>query len=326
MQSYTIILLLGVVALASAANLSEEDGAWEFFKSTHEKVYSTNTEEQFRRSLFEKNVEEVKQHNMKFLSGLESYSMAVNQFSDMMLDEVIGGGLLTPEYTNEESFYVPNENIAVPDSIDWRKNKGVVTPVKNQGRCGSCWAFSATGSLEGQVMLKENKSVSLSEQQLVDCDPRSNGCGGGLMVNAYQYISTHGIETETDYPYHARNQACKYDASKVVAKNRGYTRIPKENESALKSAIANVGPIAVAVGVNGNFMHYHGGVLDDPTCHVRLNHGVLAVGYGSDSASGKDYYIVKNSWGAGWGESGYIRLVQNKNMCGISLDACYPTM
>merc|ERR1712035_215593 len=179
------------------------------------------------------------------------------------------------------------ENFQAPASVDWRQS-GYVTPVKDQKQCGSCWAFSAVGALEGQNFRKTGQLVSLSEQNLVDCSKDNSGCNGGLMDYAFEYVKSNGgIDTESSYPYTARDGVCKYNAA-----NKGDSS----------------------------------GVYNEPRCSSRsLDHGVLAVGYGSD-ASG-DYWIVKNSWGKAWGESGYIRMSRNKsNQCGVATEASYPTV
>jgi len=327
MQTSTILLLLGVVALTGANSLSA-DATWELFKETHGKTYSSKLVEDFRRSLFEKTVEEVKEHNRMYLSGLETYSMEVNHLSDMMLSEVIGEGLGDYDTTEFTNFYDMDSESAAPASVDWRTKAGVVTPVKNQGQCGSCWSFSTTGSMEGQMMLKKQKSVSLSEQQLVDCAKPygPNGCHGGWMHMAMKYIRDYGLEAETSYPYHASEAACRYNKDLVVAHCDGPVMIPSGNEEALTNAIANVGPIAVAIDVTSSFMRYRAGVFYDSSCNPRrMAHAVLAVGYGTQG--GADYYIVKNSWGGSWGDRGYIKMARNRsNNCGIATVPSYPQM
>jgi len=214
-----------------------------------------------------------------------------------------------------------------PDSVDWR-TQGYVTPIKDQGQCGSCWAFSAVASLEGQNFKKTGKLVSLSEQNLVDCSTAqgNQGCNGGLMDQAYEYIKTNnGIDTEASYPYKAVDQACKFDAANIGATVTGYTDIPSGDETALTNAIATIGPIAVAIDASHlSFQLYRKGVYHELLCSSKnLDHGVTAVGYGVES--GKDHYIVKNSWGEIWGEKGYILMSRGRNNnCGIATSASYP--
>jgi cathepsin L len=213
---------------------------------------------------------------------------------------------------------------ALPKTVDWRQ-KGYVTPVKDQAQCGSCWSFSSTGSIEGQNFKKTGKLVSLSEQQLVDCSNQegNQGCGGGWMDQAFQsVIRMGGIMSEADYKYSAQDGTCKFDASKVVCKLSGYQDIEK-NEESLQEAVATVGPISIALDATGFFL-YKSGIFDDDNCQQNApDHAILVVGYGAEGA--KDFWTVKNSWGTTWGEAGYIRLHRNaNNLCGLANYATYP--
>jgi len=216
-----------------------------------------------------------------------------------------------------------------PDSIDW-VDKGAVTGVKNQEHCGSCWAFSTTGSLEGAFAIGGYPLTSFSEQQLVSCDTAvDNGCHGGLMDNAFRYVEAHGLCTEESYPYTSGTgdvapcKKCKVVDSKTGVKITGFTDVPSMDEDALKAAAAN-GPVSVAVEADKSvFQLYKEGVMDSPLCGTKLDHGVLVVGYGTEG--GKDYWKVKNSWGPSWGDSGYILLGRGTNVCGVSAQPSYPT-
>nr|2PNS_A Chain A, Ervatamin-C, a papain-like plant cysteine protease [Tabernaemontana divaricata]2PNS_B Chain B, Ervatamin-C, a papain-like plant cysteine protease [Tabernaemontana divaricata]2PRE_A Chain A, Ervatamin-C [Tabernaemontana divaricata]2PRE_B Chain B, Ervatamin-C [Tabernaemontana divaricata] len=206
----------------------------------------------------------------------------------------------------------------LPEQIDWRK-KGAVTPVKNQGKCGSCWAFSTVSTVESINQIRTGNLISLSEQQLVDCNKKNHGCKGGAFVYAYQYIIDNGgIDTEANYPYKAVQGPCR--AAKKVVRIDGYKGVPHCNENALKKAVASQ-PSVVAIDASSKqFQHYKSGIFSGP-CGTKLNHGVVIVGYW------KDYWIVRNSWGRYWGEQGYIRMkrVGGCGLCGIARLPYYPT-
>jgi len=227
------------------------------------------------------------------------------------------------------NIYRPNGK-PTAQSVDWR-DKGVVTPVKDQQQCGSCWAFSAVASMEGQLALNTSKLVSLSEQNLVDCSTEqgNQGCNGGLMDLAFQYvIDNNGIDTEESYPYEGFDDDCQYDPKSVGAHITSFTDIQSGSEKDLESAVTTIGPISVAIDAgHQSFQLYKSGVYNEAKCgssERSLNHGVTAVGYGTQN--GKDYWIVKNSWGTTWGTKGYILMSRNsKNQCGIATMSSYPT-
>ncbi|EGR31675.1 papain family cysteine protease, putative [Ichthyophthirius multifiliis] len=218
---------------------------------------------------------------------------------------------------------------SIPDALDWRQY-GIVTSVKNQRSCGSCWSFSTTGAVESHWALKNgNPPPILSEQQLIDCaqDFNNFGCKGGLPSQAFEYIFYNGgLESEKDYPYMAATRNCTFDASKVSAKLEGQYNITFQDENELLYKLANEGPISIAYQVNNDFFQYRSGVYSSPSCSQQpsdVNHAVLAVGYGV-SISGQLYYIVKNSWGPEWGINGYFLIERGTNMCGLADCASYP--
>ena len=218
----------------------------------------------------------------------------------------------------------------VPTDIDWR-SKNAVTPVKNQGQCGSCWSFSATGAMEGLDSISTGTITGLSEQELVDCSRKygNMGCRGGLMDNAFEYVIDNGICSEDDYPYTASDDSCKSNSCQPVFKISGCKDVPSENELALKEAVAEQ-PVSVAIQADSRiFQLYSSGVITSDGCGTNLDHGVLAVGYGTEN--NVPYWLVKNSWGDTWGENGYVKIkrsdsTSSKGTCGIAMQASFPTV
>jgi len=279
-----------------------------------------------RYNTFKNNLEIIRQHNTQTDS---SYTMGLNEFADLSFGEFKAKYF---GYTHRQNEYLRSKNYhqitdsAVPTTVDWRTSNAV-TPIKDQGMCGSCWAFSTTGSVEGAWVLQGGHTLaSLSEQQLVDCAQAegNQGCNGGLMDYGFQYIiDNKGICSEASYSYTGTDGTCKTTCEKIVTIT-GFKDIPSGDETSLYNAVGTVGPVSVAIEADQQgFQFYSSGVFDG-TCGTNLDHGVLAVGYGV--ASAENYWIVKNSWGTSWGESGYIRMVRGKNQCGISLAASYPTV
>ncbi|KAL1460119.1 hypothetical protein WDU94_012057 [Cyamophila willieti] len=311
-------------------NLYEElrKEEWNNFKLKFNKTYDSEEEENFRQKLFTENKRKVEEHNARYENGEVKYTRGVNNFADMLPSEYriwLGHRPRPRNMPKRGSTFIPPANVYDEESVDWRE-KGAVTGVKNQGRCGSCWAFSATGGLEGQTFMKTGKLVSLSEQNLIDCS--GEGCNGGRAEDAFQYIEKNkGIDTEDSYPYDGQDEQCKYNAGNEGAEDTGYSSIESGDEDALKKAVASIGPISVAIDAShDSFQQYSGGIYSEPDCKNAVNqldHAVLAVGYGTDQDG--DYWLVKNSWGEQWGEQGYIKMARNQdNMCGIATDASYP--
>jgi len=266
-------------------------------------------------------------HNLRFAKGLEQYDMELNHFADLDRAEFKArhtgykGKSVTKVCTGKVT-PVPNP----PASVDWAA-KGVVTPIKNQGQCGSCWAFSTTGSLEGLAALEKGKLPSLSEQQLVDCAGGAygnEGCNGGFMDAAMWYVIDNGITDETTYPYHARNQKCSYKDTQKVYQIKNCAEITPNKTAALVEAVANQ-PVAIAIEADQTgFQLYKSGVFNGK-CGTKLDHGVLLVGYGT--LNNVAYWKVKNSWGATWGSSGYILSAKGGDgpgLCGIQMENSVP--
>jgi cathepsin L len=331
MKAFIALCVLFVGAYCAPMFNEELGDAWTLFKRVHEKQYNSVAEEGNRRTIWEANVAKIRQHNLEADLGLHTYTLGMNRFGDLTTEEFkqqMNGFKVSAQKTDfDRHTFVAPSHVAIPTAVDWRK-EGYVTPIKDQGQCGSCWAFSATGSLEGQTFAKTKKLISLSEQNLVDCSGKfgNMGCNGGLMDSAFQYIKANeGIDTEPSYPYEARDGKCRFKKADVGATDTGFMDIKHQNETDLQAAIATVGPISVAIDAShGSFQLYKSGIYNEPACSAtQLDHGVLAVGY--DSTNGQDYYIVKNSWGTSWGSEGYIWMSRNKmNQCGIATMASYP--
>ncbi|XP_040187938.1 cathepsin S-like [Rana temporaria] len=305
------------------------DDHWKLWVLNHQKVYMNVMEEMRRRMIWEDNLKFVTIHNLEYSLGLHTYEVGMNHLADMTSEEVVATmtGFRAPEITELNSTkQFAKQNDKVPYSVDWR-TKDCVTEVKDQGHCGSCWAFSATGALECQMKLKTGRLQSLSEQELVDCSRRygNHGCNGGWMELAFRYIVDHGLALESSYPYQGEQGICSSAPNAVTC--RGYEMLPFGNELALQQVVGTVGPVSVTVDASQwSFYLYTRGVYYDPNCRPgNINHAVLAAGYGTEN--GADYWLIKNSWGRDWGDGGYIKMARNRdNHCGIANYCVYPVV
>jgi cathepsin L len=333
-----LVLALAAVALAWQPHLfssmTRSRALFDSFTLRYNKTYTTDAERQKRFAIFVSNVAYINSFNA---AGNATYSLGINQFADLTNAEfraMMNGYRANPNAIRNEikAQDIPRREVTCPSNgamytCDWRQ-AGVVTPIKNQGQCGSCWAFSAVASSEGAHALNTGKLVSLSEQNLVDCSKAegNQGCNGGLMDQAFQYIiKNDGIDTEASYPYKGVDGACKYKAADSGATLTSFKNLPRGNEATLAQACESVGPISVAIDASHNsFQFYTSGVYYEPGCSTtQLDHGVTVVGYGVDQ--GKDFWLVKNSWGTSWGMQGYILMSRNRdNNCGIATQPSYP--
>jgi cathepsin F len=323
-------MLFAVFAVVSALTASQE---WANFKKDFGKVYLNAAEENFRFKIFLQNLQ------LAAKAGAEDVTAehGVTKFSDLTPEEFKRFYLMPDQPAAnlarsclQKGVIAPHLNAKAPDSFDWRDHTpAVVTPVKDQAQCGSCWAFSVTGGMEGAWALAGHDLVSLSEQQIVDCShgccevppygPVCNeGCNGGWQWSAMFDIMTPqwgGLWSEKDYPYKGRDGTCQLDPKKVAASIANYTCLD-DKEDHMKEWIATKGPLPIALDATP-FQTYRNGILDPKSCQTKqLNHAVMIVGYGSEG--GKDFWIIKNSWGTSWGEQGYVRLVRGKGACGCN--------
>ncbi|XP_028293262.1 cathepsin L1-like isoform X5 [Gouania willdenowi] len=326
-----LLVCAAVLVVASCVSFSLEDLEFHAWKLKFERSYRSLVEEAKRKEIWLTNRKLVLVHNILADQGIKSYRLGMTYFADMENKEyqqLISRGCLRSFNTSQpRRVSTVLHKTDLPDTVDWRDN-GYVTPVKDQQQCRSCWAFSATGSLEGQNFRATGNLVSLSEQQLVDCsgDYGNIGCDGGLMDQAFDYIEANGgIDTEDSYPYEAEDGKCRYNPANIGATCTGHVDVTQFDEDALKEAVATIGPVSVAIDAShASFQLYTSGVYNEPDCSsTELDHGVLAVGYGTEN--GQDYWLIKNSWGLGWGDEGYIMMSRNKNnQCGIATAASYP--
>jgi cysteine peptidase B len=319
MRSLLIIAtIFAVAALASTDYISE----FESFKVTYNRKYANAKEEAARLRIFLENMKTAE----KLQEANPLATFGVNQFADLSPEEFEvyhNGAAFFAERAKEVHDVEKIEGLpAADEKVDWR-DKGAVTPVKDQGQCGSCWAFSATGSIEGQWFVAGHPLTSVSEQQLTSCDTLDHGCSGGLMDRAWQWIVQYNggqIATEEDYPYVSgtgRVPACNKSTHPYGAILTGYSDLPKD-EKGMGQWVSQNGPLSIAVDAT-TFQSYKGGIVTN-CISSRLNHGVLAVGY--DETFSTPYWIIKNSWGTRWGESGYIRVKKGSNQCMLNQMPC----
>lgn len=310
--------------LLFTSTLAFNETSWTHFSNFRERFhrrYESLEELETRFSIFKQNLATIHSHN-----ELHSFKLAVNQFADLTLEEFRARmGLNRVQSYQCKPF--SNVQYAVPDSIDWRE-KGAVTPVKDQGQCGSCWAFSATGAVEGAWAITTGNLVNLSEQQLVDCASGfqygSHGCNGGQMDGAFKYAINYG-QCGDNYTYTAKSGSCQ--KCEPVARITSCYDVKSGDQLALKEAVAQQ-PVSIAIDAGTSyFQFYSEGILGGIECGTNLDHGVLIVGYGTNET---DYWLVKNSWSTTWGENGYVRIARSSSsndpgVCGIAMEASFPS-
>ncbi|XP_062024160.1 cysteine proteinase COT44-like [Rosa rugosa] len=326
-SSLLFLTLLTLLFVSNPSSSSSSTQVFEAWCKEYGKSYSSELEELYRRSVFEQNLALITQHNeMAF-----SYTLSLNSFSDMTQNEFRASRLgfrpifLTIEHNAEKKSSVASD---VPSSMDWRE-KGAVTSVKDQGDCGSSWAFSAIGAIEGINKIVTGSLISLSEQELMDCNKglTTRGCSGGQVASAFQFVMKNkGIDTDMDYPYQAWDMDCNQEkVNRRVVTIDSFKYVPLYDEEQLLQAVARQ-PVSASIAASSfAFQFYSKGIVTG-SCSTLLDHAVLIVGYGSEN--GVDYWILKNSWGKRWGMDGYMYLQRDhgnrKGLCGINMFALYP--
>jgi len=325
-------LLLLVSSLLFCAGFDVDTNEWKQFNAFLErfnKKYDSLKELEARFQIFGVNLRNILAHN---LDHRQNFTMGVNQFTDLTAEEFrvkyVGG--LKAEVGSYGCKSFSSSASGAPISVDWR-TKGAVSSVKDQGQCGSCWTFSATGAVEGAWAISTGKLVDLSEQQLVDCATGvaygSHGCSGGQMEGAFKYIVEHGQCALTEYPYTATSGSCQKCAA--VAHISSCSDVKPNDQISLKAAVAQQ-PVAIAIEADTRyFQSYSSGVLTSASCGTNLDHGVLIVGYGNEK--GQDYWLVKNSWSTTWGDNGYVKIARSSStndagICGIAMDPSFPSI
>lgn len=296
------------------------------FKNKYNKIYNSVNEQQYRLNIFIDNYKYINEHNNKNLS----YTLGINHLTDLKPDELTLGYNVDFGHNKCSNFNKNYEYQSLPTSIDWR-DRNAVTSVKNQGQCGSCWSFSATGAMEGSWAISEGELISLSEQQLVDCSSGfgsygNHGCNGGLMDYAFDYAIDNGMCIESEYKYTAKQETCNNNCKKYATFS-SCQDVKENNQQDLTAAVAQQ-PVSVAIEADTReFQLYESGVITGNDCGTNLDHGVLIVGYGNEN--GQDYWLVKNSWGTEWGDSGYVKIARSSSIndigiCGIASTPSFP--
>ncbi|XP_017082111.1 procathepsin L-like [Drosophila eugracilis] len=335
MSSLRLLLVQGLLLLIlvqlGLTLVSDEE--WAQYKAQYNKFYRFR--DRYHRGLYDKRVQLVADHNRRYFQGLEGFEMRLNQFSDIDQKVYYSDRLLITPPTDEESGAVRKPSNykrydEITKGIDWREY-GYISGVGTQGtECLSCWAFSSSGVIEAHLAKKNGKLVPLSPKHLLDCVPYPNqGCKlGGWVSVAFNYVRQFGTATKASFPYQPKKDECHWDPKNSAGTIRGHVTLTEGDEKELAEVVYNIGPVAVSIDhLHDEFVQYFGGILNISSCGSTkddLTHSVLVVGFGTHPKWG-DYWLIKNSFGTSWGESGYFKLARNaNNMCGVATLPQYP--
>jgi C1A family cysteine protease len=328
------IFLLSIIRFVQP--LEQSDSLWNEFQQFQQKFhksYSSLKDLEYRFEVFSNNVRSIFEHNQ---DGNQTFTMGINTFSDLTPSEfqqMYTGGWSIPTLGLGKCGSYNTVSTNLPTSIDWR-TQNAVTPVKDQGQCGSCWSFSSSGAMEGAWAISKHTLVSLSEQQLVDCSKKYGnlGCKGGEMDSAFLYAIDNGLCSESAYPYVSGQTlaAGTCQTCTPVATFSDCMDVSPDDQLVLQSAVANKGPVSIAIEADTRiFQSYSSGVITSTSCGTNLDHGVLIVGYGTEKE--QPYWLVKNSWGTSWGENGYVKIARTNSrndpgICGVAMQPSFPVV
>jgi len=306
-----VALILALFALAAFAQLDHAEVQFTRFIKKFNRNYEDHDEYKYRLGIFKANLKHIDGLNAK----KDGATYGITQFTDMTLQEFKDSYLMKNLPPHQPGPVARKLNMTAPQTFDWRSRSGVVTPVYNQGQCGSCWAFSATEAIESRWALAGHGLVELSMQQIVDCDTTDAGCDGGWPYNAYAYvISAGGMDPLSDYPYTAVDGQCAFNAGEFAARLSSWQYVTQsQDEGAMVNYLVQNGPLSVCVDAS-SWSYYTGGVYPASSCGTSIDHCVQAVGYDLNNG----YWIIRNSWGTSWGLSGYMQLQYGQDACAVA--------
>ncbi|XP_015790852.1 cathepsin L1-like [Tetranychus urticae] len=323
---YQLLVIVTLFTFATSSVILT-DKEWTLFKETHGKTYLNSEEETYRKNIFNENLKKIKLHNEKAIRGEHSYQLGITKFADLTINETKMPEIEVEPQPLDVKFH-HKSYFKAPESVDWR-TKGILTRIKDQGACPSCWAFTGAAVIEAAYAQATGKLVNLSAQDILDCAPKSKGCTIGFVSTGYQYAMSKGLRLENCYPYESHDdlfgqKACKVNSECDRIKIKDFVYVPRYNENALRDAVAEHVVARYIYADLQDFVFYKEGIYNSPNCPKdKITHLVPIVGYGTEN--GTPYWIFKNSWGEHWGENGYGRILRGNNTCGIAIyNSSYP--